>query len=91
MCCGASVCAQCRYWTRSRDLNCESERYNLYKYWARFLYFFKEQPLNLVRYDLKTNKVIPDVYLLQINVAAEEFTANMLLFLPSTGSTMGRR
>uniref|UniRef100_A0A668AEZ9 Anoctamin n=1 Tax=Myripristis murdjan TaxID=586833 RepID=A0A668AEZ9_9TELE len=39
----------CRYWTRSRDLNCESERYNLYKYWARFLCFFKEQPLNLIR------------------------------------------
>uniref|UniRef100_A0A667ZS55 Anoctamin n=1 Tax=Myripristis murdjan TaxID=586833 RepID=A0A667ZS55_9TELE len=38
-----------RYWTRSRDLNCESERYNLYKYWARFLCFFKEQPLNLIR------------------------------------------
>lgn len=69
---------QCRYWIRSRDLNCESERYSLYKYWARFLYFFKEQPLNLVRYDLKTNKVISDVCLLQINVAAEEFTANML-------------
>uniref|UniRef100_A0A667ZX33 Anoctamin n=1 Tax=Myripristis murdjan TaxID=586833 RepID=A0A667ZX33_9TELE len=33
----------------SRDLNCESERYNLYKYWARFLCFFKEQPLNLIR------------------------------------------
>uniref|UniRef100_A0A667ZX71 Anoctamin n=1 Tax=Myripristis murdjan TaxID=586833 RepID=A0A667ZX71_9TELE len=25
------------------------ERYNLYKYWARFLCFFKEQPLNLIR------------------------------------------
>uniref|UniRef100_A0A7N6FI63 Anoctamin n=1 Tax=Anabas testudineus TaxID=64144 RepID=A0A7N6FI63_ANATE len=39
----------CRYWTRSKDLNCESERYNLYKHWARFLYFFKEQPLDLIR------------------------------------------
>uniref|UniRef100_A0A8D3DE51 Anoctamin n=1 Tax=Scophthalmus maximus TaxID=52904 RepID=A0A8D3DE51_SCOMX len=39
----------CRYWTRSKDLNCESERYNLYKHWARFLFFFKEQPLNLIR------------------------------------------
>ncbi|XP_034032206.1 anoctamin-5-like isoform X1 [Thalassophryne amazonica] len=39
----------CRYWLKSKDLNCESERYNLYKHWARFLYFFKEQPLNLVR------------------------------------------
>ncbi|XP_070686342.1 anoctamin-5 isoform X2 [Pempheris klunzingeri] len=39
----------CRYWARSRDANCESERYNLYRYWASFLCFFKEQPLNLVR------------------------------------------
>uniref|UniRef100_A0AAQ5XUF0 Anoctamin n=1 Tax=Amphiprion ocellaris TaxID=80972 RepID=A0AAQ5XUF0_AMPOC len=34
---------------QSRDDKCESERYNLYKHWARFLCFFKEQPLNLVR------------------------------------------
>uniref|UniRef100_A0A665V487 Anoctamin n=1 Tax=Echeneis naucrates TaxID=173247 RepID=A0A665V487_ECHNA len=39
----------CRYWKRSRDANCESDRYNLYKYWARFFCFFKEQPLNLIR------------------------------------------
>ncbi|XP_044050347.1 anoctamin-5 isoform X3 [Siniperca chuatsi] len=39
----------CRYWKRSKDANCESERYNLYKHWARFLCFFKEQPLNLIR------------------------------------------
>lgn len=39
----------CRYWTKSKDPNCESERYSLYKYWARFFCFFKEQPLNLVR------------------------------------------
>ncbi|XP_067356072.1 anoctamin-5 isoform X3 [Channa argus] len=39
----------CRYWIRSRDLNCESERNNLYKHWAGFWYFFKEQPLNLIR------------------------------------------
>ncbi|XP_060931935.1 anoctamin-5 [Limanda limanda] len=39
----------CRYWKQSRDIHCESERYSLYKHWARFLYFFKEQPLNLVR------------------------------------------
>ncbi|KAF7663260.1 hypothetical protein LDENG_00215480 [Lucifuga dentata] len=39
----------CRYWKRSRDPDCESERYNLYQYWARFLCFFKEQPLNLIR------------------------------------------
>uniref|UniRef100_A0A3P8U664 Anoctamin n=1 Tax=Amphiprion percula TaxID=161767 RepID=A0A3P8U664_AMPPE len=39
-----------RYWTRSRDDKCESERYNLYKHWAPdSLCFFKEQPLNLVR------------------------------------------
>uniref|UniRef100_A0A8C1WQQ9 Anoctamin n=1 Tax=Cyprinus carpio TaxID=7962 RepID=A0A8C1WQQ9_CYPCA len=39
----------CRYWTKSIDANCESERYALYKYWARFSSFYKEQPLNLVR------------------------------------------
>ncbi|KAM9853899.1 anoctamin-5 [Aulostomus maculatus] len=39
----------CRYWKRSKDVHCESERYSLYKYWARFLCFFKEQPLNLIR------------------------------------------
>ncbi|XP_035012476.2 anoctamin-5 isoform X4 [Hippoglossus stenolepis] len=39
----------CRYWKKSRDTHCESERYSLYKHWARFLFFFKEQPLNLVR------------------------------------------
>ncbi|XP_013869054.1 anoctamin-5 isoform X2 [Austrofundulus limnaeus] len=38
-----------RYWTKSKDANCESERYTLYKHWARFLCFFKEQPLDLVR------------------------------------------
>uniref|UniRef100_A0A8C4GY78 Anoctamin n=1 Tax=Dicentrarchus labrax TaxID=13489 RepID=A0A8C4GY78_DICLA len=38
-----------RYWKRSRDANCESERFSLYKHWAGFLSFFKEQPLNLVR------------------------------------------
>uniref|UniRef100_A0A669CX38 Anoctamin n=1 Tax=Oreochromis niloticus TaxID=8128 RepID=A0A669CX38_ORENI len=38
-----------RYWTKSKDPNCESERFNLYKYWAKFFCFFKEQPLNLVR------------------------------------------
>uniref|UniRef100_W5MHZ7 Anoctamin n=1 Tax=Lepisosteus oculatus TaxID=7918 RepID=W5MHZ7_LEPOC len=39
----------CRYWTRANDLNCESERFTLYKEWARFLRFYKEQPLNLIR------------------------------------------
>uniref|UniRef100_A0A8C4HZI2 Anoctamin n=1 Tax=Dicentrarchus labrax TaxID=13489 RepID=A0A8C4HZI2_DICLA len=27
----------------------DSERYNLYNHWARFLCFYKEQPLNLIR------------------------------------------
>lgn len=40
---------QCRYWKRARNAECESERYNLYKNWARFLCFYKEQPLNLIR------------------------------------------
>ncbi|XP_076863653.1 anoctamin-5 isoform X2 [Brachyhypopomus gauderio] len=39
----------CRYWTRSRDPSCESERFSLYRHWARFLRFYKEQPLNLIR------------------------------------------
>lgn len=39
----------CRYWKRSTYANCESERYDLHKYWASFFCFFKEQPLNLIR------------------------------------------
>ncbi|KAM9375561.1 anoctamin-5 [Pholidichthys leucotaenia] len=39
----------CRYWKKSRDPNCESERYSLYKHWARFFCFFKEQPVNRIR------------------------------------------
>ncbi|XP_032364286.1 anoctamin-5b isoform X1 [Etheostoma spectabile] len=39
----------CQYWKRARNAECESERYNLYKHWARFLCFYKEQPLNLIR------------------------------------------
>ncbi|KAM7015768.1 anoctamin-5b isoform 1-T1 [Tautogolabrus adspersus] len=39
----------CRYWKRARNAECESERYNLYTHWARFLCFYKEQPLNLIR------------------------------------------
>uniref|UniRef100_A0A8C4NUS5 Anoctamin n=1 Tax=Dicentrarchus labrax TaxID=13489 RepID=A0A8C4NUS5_DICLA len=39
----------CRYWKRARNAECESERYNLYNHWARFLCFYKEQPLNLIR------------------------------------------
>uniref|UniRef100_A0AAQ6A9G7 Anoctamin n=1 Tax=Amphiprion ocellaris TaxID=80972 RepID=A0AAQ6A9G7_AMPOC len=40
---------QCRYWKKARNAECESERYNLYEHWARFLCFYKEQPLNLIR------------------------------------------
>ncbi|XP_037109413.1 anoctamin-5 isoform X2 [Syngnathus acus] len=39
----------CRYWTRSKDASCESERYSLYQYWAKLSCFFKEQPLDLIR------------------------------------------
>ncbi|KAF3854926.1 hypothetical protein F7725_022981 [Dissostichus mawsoni] len=39
----------CRYWTKAKDANCESERYHLHKHWARFFCFYKEQPLNLIR------------------------------------------
>ncbi|XP_030645876.1 anoctamin-5 [Chanos chanos] len=39
----------CRYWKRSSDPNCESERFNLYRYWAQFFRFYKQQPLNLIR------------------------------------------
>ncbi|KAM8876506.1 LOW QUALITY PROTEIN: anoctamin-5-like [Synchiropus picturatus] len=39
----------CRYWKRARDAGSESERFKLYKNWARFLCFYKEQPLNLIR------------------------------------------
>ncbi|KAK7892123.1 hypothetical protein WMY93_024086 [Mugilogobius chulae] len=39
----------CRYWKSSSYSNCESDRYKLYKYWAQFLCFFKEQPIHLIR------------------------------------------
>ncbi|XP_037551308.1 anoctamin-5b [Nematolebias whitei] len=39
----------CRYWKKSRNAECESERFNLYNHWARFLCFYKQQPLNLIR------------------------------------------
>ncbi|XP_066556905.1 anoctamin-5 isoform X3 [Amia ocellicauda] len=39
----------CRYWKRARDPACENERYTLYRQWARFTCFYKEQPLNLIR------------------------------------------
>lgn len=48
------VYVQSRYWTKAKDANCESERYHLHKHWARFFCFYKEQPLNLIRY--KNNK-----------------------------------
>ncbi|KAL6461559.1 hypothetical protein MHYP_G00297030 [Metynnis hypsauchen] len=39
----------CRYWNKAKEKQSESERYHLYKHWARFLCFYKEQPLNLIR------------------------------------------
>ncbi len=41
---------QCKYWKKAHDMQCESERYHLYKYWARFFCFYKEQPLNLIKW-----------------------------------------
>nr|XP_057931103.1 anoctamin-5 isoform X2 [Doryrhamphus excisus] len=46
---GAFPLHDCRYWTKSHDPDCESQRYALYTHWAGFLCFFKEQPLNLIR------------------------------------------
>uniref|UniRef100_A0A671QLL5 Anoctamin n=1 Tax=Sinocyclocheilus anshuiensis TaxID=1608454 RepID=A0A671QLL5_9TELE len=39
----------CNYWKKAQDMQCESERYHLYKNWARFLCFYKKQPLNLIK------------------------------------------
>ncbi|GCB73979.1 hypothetical protein scyTo_0003063 [Scyliorhinus torazame] len=39
----------CRYWKKSHDPKSQNERYRLYKEWARFGRFYKEQPLNLIR------------------------------------------
>ncbi|XP_025896919.1 anoctamin-5 isoform X1 [Nothoprocta perdicaria] len=39
----------CQYWKKASDPNCDSERYTLYMEWARFLRFYKEQPLDLIR------------------------------------------
>ncbi|XP_068947401.1 anoctamin-5 isoform X10 [Petaurus breviceps papuanus] len=36
----------CQYWKKSK---CGNERYTLYTQWARFLNFYKEQPLDLIR------------------------------------------
>lgn len=46
---GAYPLHDCRYWTQSRDPNCENERYSLYRHWAQFLCFYKEQPLHRIR------------------------------------------
>ncbi|XP_023649648.2 anoctamin-5 isoform X2 [Paramormyrops kingsleyae] len=37
----------CQYWLKMEES--ENERYSLYQNWARFLAFYKEQPLNLIR------------------------------------------
>ncbi|KFW89945.1 Anoctamin-5, partial [Phalacrocorax carbo] len=39
----------CQYWKKANDQNCDNERYTLYMEWARFLQFYKEQPLDLIR------------------------------------------
>ncbi|XP_068116453.1 anoctamin-5 isoform X3 [Hyperolius riggenbachi] len=39
----------CQYWKRSQEEKCENERFTLYKHWARFGKFYKEQPLDLIR------------------------------------------
>ncbi|KAM6394627.1 anoctamin-5 isoform 3-T3 [Pluvialis apricaria] len=43
------ICSQCQYWKKANDPNCDNERYTLYMEWARFLRFYKEQPLDLIR------------------------------------------
>ncbi|XP_075019399.1 anoctamin-5 isoform X2 [Calonectris borealis] len=45
----ALICSQCQYWKKANDPNCDNERYTLYMEWARFLRFYKEQPLDLIR------------------------------------------
>uniref|UniRef100_A0A670Y8L2 Anoctamin n=1 Tax=Pseudonaja textilis TaxID=8673 RepID=A0A670Y8L2_PSETE len=40
---------KCQYWKKSNDPKCENERYTLYREWARFPRFYKEQPLDLIR------------------------------------------
>lgn len=39
----------CQYWKRASEQKCNSERYTLYREWARFSQFYKEQPLDLIR------------------------------------------
>ncbi|KAM6273941.1 anoctamin-5 isoform 1-T1 [Porphyrio hochstetteri] len=43
------ICLQCQYWKKANDPKCDNERYTLYMEWARFLRFYKEQPLDLIR------------------------------------------
>ncbi|XP_068256159.1 anoctamin-5 isoform X2 [Nyctibius grandis] len=47
--CFTLICSQCQYWKKANDPNCDNERYTLYMEWARFLRFYKEQPLDLIR------------------------------------------
>ncbi|XP_068256165.1 anoctamin-5 isoform X7 [Nyctibius grandis] len=46
--CFTLICSQCQYWKKANDPNCDNERYTLYMEWARFLRFYKEQPLDLI-------------------------------------------
>ncbi|XP_075877433.1 anoctamin-5-like isoform X3 [Nelusetta ayraudi] len=39
----------CPYWEKASQSTVESERFYLYNHWARFLCFYKEQPINLIR------------------------------------------
>ncbi|XP_056657998.1 anoctamin-5 isoform X6 [Monodelphis domestica] len=39
----------CQYWKKAKDQTYGNERYTLYTQWARFLRFYKEQPLDLIR------------------------------------------
>ncbi|MBN3279928.1 ANO5 protein, partial [Polyodon spathula] len=39
----------CQYWKKAKVQNYKSERFTLYRSWARFMCFYKEQPLNLIR------------------------------------------
>ncbi|RXM34534.1 Anoctamin-5 [Acipenser ruthenus] len=38
----------CQYWMKAKDQQCENDRFTLYRSWARFMCFYKEQPLNLI-------------------------------------------
>lgn len=72
---------QCPYWKRARNAKCESERYNLYKHWASFLSFYKEQPLNLIRWSNNT-LMMSCVFLKQdFNIYGWFWCRNMKCFL----------